>query len=236
MEIGANWSADITSAIRLAKCELCLLSEEYLKSEMCTKEISLAFESGKLIIPLVLPRTDQTKARPLVKCAYKPSYPPHQISHETSQSTWIDFRPASSDQDPSDLAEFEELYREPLKILLDRLHLSKTRSNICDINGSWVVQVTQGQGETATTRWKMGLEYLGRVPGGVLLDQSGKPVATLSPQSIISGTRLLLFFVENKSSTLLMGIKAMMSGDNRFLSNNVDFFARTYSTAFNQLR
>lgn len=127
MEIGANWSSDITSAIRLAKCELCLLSEEYLKSEMCTKEISLAYDSGKLIIPLVLPYTDQTKTRPLVKSTYRPSYPPHQISHETSQSTWIDFRPASSSKDPENVEDFQKMYREPLKILLDRLRLSKSR-------------------------------------------------------------------------------------------------------------
>ena len=127
MEIGANWSSDITSAIRLAKCELCLLSEEYLKSEMCTKEISLAYDSGKIIIPLVLPYTEQDKKRPLVKSTYKPSYPPHQISHETSQSTWIDFRPASSPTDPVNVAEFEKMYFDPLNILLDRLMLSKSR-------------------------------------------------------------------------------------------------------------
>ena len=39
------------------------------------------------------------------------NYDPHQltsqISHETSQSTWIDFRPVSSDKDPENVKEFQ---------------------------------------------------------------------------------------------------------------------------------
>lgn len=214
MEIGANWSSDITSAIRLAKCELCLLSEDYLKSEMCTKEISLAFDSGKLIIPLVLPYTDQTKKRPLVKSTYKPPYPPHQISHETSQSTWIDFRPVSSEEkDPDNRREFQDLYNVPLKVLVDRLQLSKTRSHICDINGCWILRITDSMGRRMMTQ--IALEYIGRIPNGVVQDDSGKPIARLSPQSVIKGTRLLLFFVNPKTNEMILGIKAMMSGDNR---------------------
>ena len=213
MEIGANWSADITSAIRLAKCELCLLSEEYLRSEMCTKEINLAYESGKTIIPIVLPYTDQTKKYPLVKTTYKLPYPPHQIGHETSQSSWIDFRPSSSDVDPENLQDFNEIYEIPLSILLDRLKLAKSRFHICDLNGTWIISNRNNAGIVIMT--KVILEHKGRIATGILQEGSGKPIARLSTQSIIQGTRMILYFVNPRTHQLVLGIKAMMAGDNR---------------------
>ena len=88
-----------------------------------------------------------------------------------------------------------------------------SRSNICDVNGEWLCDIRDIVG--GRRKSKLSLEYVRRNPSGVLQDQNGRPLARLSSQSVVKGTRLLLFFINPKSCELVLGIKAMMAGDSK---------------------
>eukprot|EP00026_Physarum_polycephalum_P001179 Phypoly_transcript_01180.p1 GENE.Phypoly_transcript_01180~~Phypoly_transcript_01180.p1 ORF type:complete len:1168 (+),score=212.99 Phypoly_transcript_01180:101-3505(+) len=138
MEVGTNWSEDITRAVRSSRCVIGCLSDNYVKSSLCTKEILMAHDMGKFIVPLVLPDSEKKESeyQKMVRAAYPSAHPPHVVAREIAKTTWFDFRPFSNGPDPADDSQFESRY--PLVTDLKRLlHNIKYKGCLWDLDGTW---------------------------------------------------------------------------------------------------
>jgi len=138
MEVGSNWSEDITNAVRTSGSLIVCISDNYISSSLCTKEVRLAHEMGKVIKPLVLPETEHKENvwDKIVQKHYDASTPPHTIASEISGSSWIDFRGCKG-KDPTDQASYEAKYKDPLeRVRLQITNLRKT-GFLWDLSGSW---------------------------------------------------------------------------------------------------
>jgi hypothetical protein len=142
MEVGSNWSEDITRAVRYSRGVICCISENYIKSSLCTKEILMAHDMGKVIIPLVLPTTDPNAASVLVRAPYTSKTPPHVVAREIAKTTWVDFRLHQDGPDPSSPSDF--LTRYPIvSHLKNQLHAVKRKGCLWDLDGTWHLKFTQ---------------------------------------------------------------------------------------------
>jgi len=143
--VGSNWSEDITRAVRTSKGIICCISEHYVKSSLCTKEVLMAHDMGKVIIPLVLPSTEP-KAQEwdlMVRAAYASTHPPHAVAREIAKTSWVDFRPfGKGGPDPTSADQFEQHF--PVIAHLKRqLHNVKRKGCLWDLDGTWLLKFTQ---------------------------------------------------------------------------------------------
>jgi len=144
MEVGSNWSEDITHAVRSSKGVICCLSENYVKSSLCTKEVMMAHDMGKIILPLVLPTTDKKEQEwdMMVRAAYSSAHPPHVVAREIAKTSWLDFRPFSVGADPTDATTFEQRY--PIvSHLKNQINNMKRKGCLWDLDGTWFIKFAQ---------------------------------------------------------------------------------------------
>jgi len=144
MEVGTNWSEDITRAVRSSRAVICCISDNYIKSSLCTKEILMAHDMGKIIIPLVLPDTEAKESEwlKMVRASYPSAHPPHVVAREIAKTTWFDFRPFSKGTDPEDGPQFEQRY--PVVPHLKRqLNNVKRKGCLWDLDGTWQLDFHQ---------------------------------------------------------------------------------------------
>jgi len=149
MEVGTNWSEDITRAVRTSRCVVCCISDNYVKSSLCTKEVLMAHDMGKIIIPLVLPHSEAKESDflKMVRLAYPSAHPPHVVAREIVKTTWFDFRPFSYGPDPTELL-FETKY--PLVTHLKRqVNNIKRKGWLWDLDGTWQFEFYQEGAENA---------------------------------------------------------------------------------------
>eukprot|EP00794_Sanderia_malayensis_P012900 gene12900-14229_t len=155
MDVGVNWSEDITRAVRRAGCVLAAISENYLTSVLCTKEVRMASDISKPVIPLVLPETcpKENPAHKLVSSSYKEKNLPITIASELSEITWVDFRPLANldSSDPSNVKEFGKKYGTCLQSLLRMLEEIMDHGRVVDLQGDWDVVVGENDREQKMT-------------------------------------------------------------------------------------
>jgi len=139
MEVGSNWSEDITNAVRTSGSVIVCISENYISSSLCTKEVRLGKEIGKTIIPLVLPETEHKENvwDKIVGKHYASANPPHTIASEIAGSTWIDFRGYGKGEDPNDQASFEAKYQIPLQHVRDQISNLRNTGFLWDLSHEW---------------------------------------------------------------------------------------------------
>jgi len=142
MEVGSNWSEDITRAVRSSRAQICCISDQYIKSSLCTKEIFMAYDMSKVIVPLVLPTTEPKEQGPLVRAAYPSPHPPHVVAREIARTTWLDLRPLSNGPDPTDEITFEKRYP-IITHLKQQLNNVKKKGCLWDLDGTWNLNFTQ---------------------------------------------------------------------------------------------
>jgi len=139
MEVGSNWSEDITNAVRTSRCVITCISENYLKSSLCTKEIRLGHEMNKIIVPIVLPQSQDKPKDKMVDKHYGSLVPPHSVAREIAKTTWVDFRPFgnATEADPIDMATFEKRYAKVLRPLKDQLLTVRDKGTLWKMDGKW---------------------------------------------------------------------------------------------------
>eukprot|EP00026_Physarum_polycephalum_P001053 Phypoly_transcript_01054.p1 GENE.Phypoly_transcript_01054~~Phypoly_transcript_01054.p1 ORF type:complete len:1230 (+),score=212.96 Phypoly_transcript_01054:151-3690(+) len=146
MEVGTNWSEDITRAVRSSRGVICCISENYIKSSLCTKEILLAHDMGKIIIPLVLPTTEAKEQEflRLVRAAYTSPHPPYTVAREIAKTNWIDFRPLSAlGPDPTNALEFSKRYDPLVANLKAQLLNVRKKGCLWNLAGTWQLTFSQ---------------------------------------------------------------------------------------------
>ena len=133
MESGANWSAEITRAVRTSGCVISCLSAPYLKSSLCTKEARLALEVGQTIIPLVLPnKTD------LVPDPYTLEGPPITLANALSGVTMIDLRGVhEGSQTLACKDDLRAMYTAELSALVRQIRHCRSNGIAWDLSGRW---------------------------------------------------------------------------------------------------
>ncbi|XP_065057396.1 uncharacterized protein LOC135685388 [Rhopilema esculentum] len=151
MDVGVNWSEDITKAVRRSGCVLAAISENYLTSVLCTKEVRMANDISKPIIPLVLPDTcpKDNPTEKLVSSAYKDKYLPITIATELADVSWIDFRPLANLQtpDPKDVESFGKKYESCLQSLLRMLEELMNHKRVVNLQGDWNLVIGSNENE-----------------------------------------------------------------------------------------
>lgn len=63
IEAGTKWWKEIETSIRSSSSVVCMLSTEFLDSDVCQRELTYAHESGKRIIPVVISEVSPDDAR-----------------------------------------------------------------------------------------------------------------------------------------------------------------------------
>eukprot|EP00736_Rhodelphis_marinus_P003485 Rmarinus@m.12452 len=195
MEVGANWSEDITQAVRRSGCVVACISDEYVASPLCTNEVLMASDYGKTVLPLFLPSTQPKKdGFPLVSKSYSSSHPPHVIAKEISSVSWFDLRPFSGGPDPSSIVQFEKKYERPLRCLVTALRNLRRQEVIWNISGLWVVNLQPMAGELSMDpiQLRLGLvQKEGMLSGHAYLKDRNLTLE-VEPESVISGSRVEL--------------------------------------------
>jgi len=149
MEVGANWSEDITRAVRTSRCVITNITKPYLLSSLCTKEVRIADDMGRIVLPIFLPPTEK-KAKDedkLVSAHYESKEPPYTVASEIAKTTWIDIRKIETGNDPVNLADFEKKYEKILTPLKNQLLNMKKFSTLWSLEGKWKFSFTQNKSQ-----------------------------------------------------------------------------------------
>ncbi|KNC49941.1 uncharacterized protein AMSG_06249 [Thecamonas trahens ATCC 50062] len=153
MEAGTDWSSTIAAASRGASSILIsALSRNYLASSLCTKEVRLAAELGKPILPIILPATAEPGegGRRMVAAPYEASGPPATIARALANVTMVDLRGAYSGPDPEDGRALRRAYPTQMSALLRQIRHSLASGITWDVSGKWRLSMTS-VGEEAET-------------------------------------------------------------------------------------
>jgi hypothetical protein len=142
MEVGSNWSEDITFAVRNSGCVVSMLSEPYIASSLCTKEVRMGRAVNRVVLPVILPQTENKNPK-LVSEHYKGEGPPHTLSAELREVTLIDFRGLSGGTDPTNLESFESKYAVPLQNLLAQVRNIQRENVVWNVSGYWSLLVSR---------------------------------------------------------------------------------------------
>jgi len=204
MEVGSNWSEDITNAVRTSRCVITCISENYLKSSLCTKEIRMGHEMNKIIIPLVLPQSQEKPKDKMVDKHYGSVVPPHSVAREIAKTTWVDFRPLGNpvDADPIDIAAFEKRFSKVLKPLKDQLLTVKTKGTLWKMDGKWKFTFEQQDEQQVTTKFEAETDFThhqNELAGKITFssgDYKGKSFSVISEASSLDCSSLKLSSVK----------------------------------------
>jgi len=213
MEVGSNWSEDITFAVRNSGCVVSMLSEPYIASSLCTKEVRMARAVNRVVLPVILPQTEN-KTPKLVSDHYKGEGPPHALSAELREVTLIDFRGLNGGTDPTNLESFESKYSVPLQNLLAQVRNIQRENVVWNISGYWslIVSRTSPTGiPDIKDPQECTLFFIHKknvISGYALFWKQGKALAVDPVGSSVTGSMINIVF---KSKGLKYDIRAQLS-------------------------
>jgi len=212
MEVGSNWSEDITFAVRNSGCVVSVLSEPYIASSLCTKEVRMARAVNRVVLPVILPQTENKNPK-LVSEHYKGEGPPHTLSAELSEVTLIDFRALNGGTDPTNLESFESKYMKPLRNLLTGVRDIQRENVVCNVSGYWTITVTRtspsGIPDIKEQECTLFLVHKRKaVSGHALFWNQGKALTVDQVGSSVTGSMINIIF---KSGALKFDLRAQIS-------------------------
>jgi hypothetical protein len=223
MEVGSNWSEDITNAVRTSRCVITCISENYLKSSLCTKEIRLGHEMNKIIIPLVLPQSQEKPKDKLVDKHYSSLYPPHTVAREIAKTTWVDFRPLGNpiEPDPIDIATFEKRFGKLLKPLRDQLLTVKSKGTLWKMDGKWkfIFEQEEDKDSGVEPKFEADIEFThhqNELNGKLVFTSGGykgKTFSVISEASSLDCSSLKFEFADEANADDIFSVSCMLSLD-----------------------